>query len=139
MIKIRAVMDQHSSPIDQATLARFLTEGFFLSHVKRMRKLYLERRKVFIEQFNKLLGDRFTLQIPKAGLHFVAWLRSREDLELVVRVAAEIGITPVRLSYFCIKAELKPALLFGFASWSPAQIREGLVKLAAALEKSGKR
>jgi Transcriptional regulators containing a DNA-binding HTH domain and an aminotransferase domain (MocR family) and their eukaryotic orthologs len=26
-------MDQHSPAIDQATLARFITEGFFLSHV----------------------------------------------------------------------------------------------------------
>jgi GntR family transcriptional regulator/MocR family aminotransferase len=40
MIKIRAVIDQHSPAIDQATLARFLTEGFFLTHIKRMRKLY---------------------------------------------------------------------------------------------------
>ena len=55
MIKIRAVMDQHSPAIDQATLARFLTEGYFLSHIKRMRKLYSDRREFFIEQFNKLL------------------------------------------------------------------------------------
>src|SRR5204862_214610 len=34
MIKIRAVMDQHSPAIDKATLARFLTEGFFLTHIK---------------------------------------------------------------------------------------------------------
>ena len=47
MAKVRAVMDQHSSAIDQATLARFLTEGFFLSHVKRMRKIYAERREFF--------------------------------------------------------------------------------------------
>jgi len=60
---IPAVMDQHSSAIDQATLARFLTEGFFLSHVKRMRKLYSERRDFFIEQFHKVLGDHFVLQI----------------------------------------------------------------------------
>mgnify|MGYP003694523419 CR=1 FL=1 len=53
MIKIRAVMDQHSPAIDQATLARFLTEGYFLSHIKRMRKLYSDRREFFIEQFNK--------------------------------------------------------------------------------------
>ncbi len=77
VIKIRAVMDQHSSPIDQATLARFISEGFFLSHVKRMRKLYAERREFFIEQFKSVLGDRFTLQIPEAGLHFVAWLRGK--------------------------------------------------------------
>ena len=59
MVKIRSVMDQHSPPIDQATLARFITEGFFLSHIKRMRKLYSERRDCFIEQFHKLLGDSF--------------------------------------------------------------------------------
>ena len=49
MIKIRAVMDQHSPAIDQATLASFLVEGYFLSHIKRMRKLYAERRESFIE------------------------------------------------------------------------------------------
>src|SRR5207248_4015795 len=54
MIKIRAVMDQQSSAIDQATLARFLSEGFFLSHIKRMRKLYADRREFFIDQFNRL-------------------------------------------------------------------------------------
>ena len=38
LVKIRSAMDQHSSPIDQATLASFITEGFFLSHIKRVRK-----------------------------------------------------------------------------------------------------
>ena len=133
MIKIRAVVDQHSSAIDQATLARFLSEGFFLSHVKRMRKLYADRREFFIEQFNHWLGDRFNLQVPEAGLHFVAWLRPKQDLTSIIRVAAEIKIRPTPLSFFCMKAELAPALTFGFAAWSKAQIREGLVKLASAL------
>ena len=133
MIKIRAVMDQHSPAIDQATLARFLTEGYFLSHIKRMRKLYSDRRDFFIEQFNKLLSDYFILQIPEAGLHFVAWLRRKEDLPLITRVCTEIGIRPSPLSSCFIKAEVKPALTFGFAAWSRAQIREGLTKFASAL------
>jgi len=66
LVKIRSTMDQHSSAIDQATLARFINEGFFLSHIKRMRKLYAERREFFMKEFNMLLGDRFTLQIPEA-------------------------------------------------------------------------
>ncbi len=134
MVKVRAVMDQHSSAIDQATLARFLTEGFFLSHIKRMRRIYSDRRDFFIEQFNNLLGDHFNLQIPEAGLHFVAWLRRKEDLPRILRIREEIGIRPISLSYYCIKAELDPALIFGFAAWSRAQIREGLVKLASALK-----
>jgi GntR family transcriptional regulator/MocR family aminotransferase len=134
MIKIRSVMDQHPSTIDQVTLARFISEGFFLSHLKRMQKLYADRRGFFIEQFNSLLGDRFILQIPEGGLHFVAWLRSKTDLSFVTRVASEIGIIPRPLSSFCTKVQLDPALTFGFAAWSHAQIREGLLKLASALK-----
>lgn len=134
MIKIRAVMDQHSSAIDQATLARFLSEGYFLSHIKRMRKLYADRREFFIEQFNSLLSKHFILQIPEAGLHFVAWLRRADELPEITRVCAEIGIRPTPLSSCFIKAELKPALTFGFAAWTRAQIREGLTKLALALK-----
>ncbi len=134
MIKIRAVMDQHSPAIDQATLARFLAEGYFLSHIKRMRKLYSDRRDFFVEQFNDLLSEYFILQIPEAGLHFVAWLRRKTDLPLITRVCAEIGIRPSPLSSCFIKAELAPALTFGFAAWTRAQIREGLARLAAALK-----
>src|SRR5213596_373935 len=133
MAKVRSVMDQHSPTIDQAILARFITEGFFLSHIKRMRKIYAERREVFIKQFNELLGDRFTLQITPAGLHFIAWLRREADFAKVARVRAEIGIKPVALSFFCIAAKLKPAFVFGFAAWTPPQIRESLLRLASAL------
>jgi len=133
MIKIRAVIDQHSPAIDQATLARFLTEGFFLTHIKRMRKLYSDRRDFFIEQFNKLLSKYFILEIPEAGLHFVAWVRQKQHMPVMTRVCTDIGIRPSPLSSCFMKVEPKPALTFGFAAWSRAQIREGLSKFATAL------
>src|SRR6266516_4123849 len=139
MIKIRAVMDQHSSAIDQATLARFLTEGFFLSHIKRMRKLYSDRREFFIQQFNDLWNAYFILEVPDAGLHFVAWLRRKSERAVIMRVCTEIGIRPTPLSSCFMKAELDPALTFGFAAWSRAQIREGLVKLASTLKLTASR
>src|SRR5438034_11425066 len=138
MIKIRSVMDQHSSPIDQATLARFITEGFFLSNIKRIRKIYAERRDFFIKQFNELLGDRFTLQIPEAGLNIVAWLKHEEDFSMIRRITLDIGVRPSTLSFCCIQARVKPAFVFGFAAWTPTQIRQSLVKLASALRDSGR-
>ena len=99
-----------------------------------MRKLYADRREFFIEQFNNLLGKHFILEIPEAGLHFVAWLRRKKDLPVIMRVCTEIGIRPTPLSSCFIKAELDPALTFGFAAWSRAQIREGLAKFASALD-----
>jgi GntR family transcriptional regulator/MocR family aminotransferase len=133
LVKIRSAMDQHSSPIDQATLARFITEGFFLSHIKRMRKIYADRRDYFIKQFNELLGDRFTLQVPEAGLNIVAWLKREEDFPIIERITFDIGVRPSPLSFFCIQAKLKPAFVFGFAAWTPTQIRESLVKFASTL------
>ena len=138
LIKIRSAMDQHSSPIEQATLARFITEGFFLSHIRRMRKIYAERRDFFIKQFNELLGDRFTLQVPEAGLNIVAWLKREEDFPMIRGITLEIGVRPSALSFFGIKAKLKPAFVFGFAAWTPTQIRESLLKLASALRKRSK-
>ena len=131
--KLRTAMDQHSPTIDQATLARFIAEGFYLSHVRKMRKIYSERREIFIEQFNKLLGDRFSLEVADAGLHALAWFRDEKDLPVLQRAAATLGVKISPLSFFCIEAKLPPALLLGFAAWSPAQIREGLGRLAKAL------
>ena len=136
-VKIRSAMDQHSSPIDQATLARFITEGFFLSHIKRMRKIYAERRDFFIQQFNDLLGAHFILQVPEAGLNIVAWLKRESDFDVIRRITRDIGVRPSPLSFFCNEAKLKPAFVFGFAAWTPAQIRESLGKLASALNNRG--
>src|SRR5258708_15993962 len=86
LVKIRSAMDQHSSPIDQATMARFISEGFFLSHIKRMRKIYAERRDFFIKQFNELLGDHFTLPVPEARLNIVFWLKREEDFPMIKRI-----------------------------------------------------
>ena len=102
-----------------------------------MRKIYSERRDFFIEQFNKLLSDRSTLDVPETGLNIVAWLKREEDFEAVRRISVEIGVRPSPLSYFCIQARLRPAFVFGFAAWTPAQIRESVVKLASALKAKG--
>jgi GntR family transcriptional regulator/MocR family aminotransferase len=134
LVKVRAIMDQHSPAIDQATLARFITEGFFLSHVKRIRELYAQRRVFFIEQFQRWLGDYFDLEVTPAGLHFIAWLRRGEDFPLFMRAREQTGIWPRPLSFFCIKAQLDPAFVFGFAAWSHAQIEQGLAKLASAVK-----
>ncbi len=132
VVKVRAVMDQHSPSIDQATLARFITEGFFLSHVQRIRKIYADRRAYFIEQFDKYLGKIFRLEVSPAGLHFVAWLRDANDFDAFARTREETDIRPSPLTFFSIEAQLPPAFVFGFAAWTRAQTREGLAKLAAS-------
>jgi GntR family transcriptional regulator/MocR family aminotransferase len=101
--------------------------------VKRIRELYAQRRAFFIEQFQKWLGEYFDLEITPAGLHFIAWLRRKEDLPLLMRAREQTGVWPRPLSFFCVKAQLEPAFVFGFAAWSQAQIERGLAQLASTV------
>ncbi len=139
MIKTRSVLDQHSSPIDQATLARFIREGYFLSHVRRVRQLYADRRAYFVEQFNLLLNAHFRLEVPDTGLHLMAWLRNVDDFASIHHFANANQIRPARLSIYCIKARLDPAFVFGFAAWTKAQIKETLLRLAKFLNERASR
>src|SRR5438045_8602486 len=102
-----------------------------------MRKIYSERRDFFIEQFNKLLGDRFILQVPEAGLNIVAWLKREEDFPAIRRITVDIGVRPSPLSFFCNQAKLKPAFVVGFRAWTPTRIPEGLVKFALDIKDRG--
>src|SRR6184192_3676061 len=99
-----------------------------------MRELYAQRRVFFIKQFQTWLGDYFDLEVTPAGLHFIAWLRRREDLPLFMHACEKTGVRNRPLSFFCIKAQLDPAFVFGFAAWSQAQIEQGLAKLASAVK-----
>jgi hypothetical protein len=56
---------------------------------------------------------------------------------MIRHITLEIGVRPSSLSFFCIRAKLKPAFVFGFAAWTPTQIQESLVKLASALRNRG--
>jgi DNA-binding transcriptional MocR family regulator len=73
------------------------------------------------------------LQVPEGGLNVVAWLKREEDFPMISRVILEIEVKPSPLSFYCIQAKPKPAFVFGFAAWTPAQIRESLLRLASAL------
>ena len=72
----------------------------------------------------------FDKQVPEN----VAWLRDKIDMQPIMRACHDVGLRPMALSSFCIKAKLDAALTFGFAAWSHAQIRDGLTKLASKLK-----
>src|SRR6266567_2890834 len=76
----------------------------------------------------------FKVWTMPVGLHLIAWLRRREDLPLFMRAREQTGVWPRPLSFFCIKAQLDPAFVFGFSAWSQAQIEQGLAKLALAVK-----
>ncbi|MGE4277032.1 MAG: PLP-dependent aminotransferase family protein [Lawsonibacter sp.] len=83
--------------IEQYTLARFLEDGHFESHVSRMRVFYRGRRDAVLEsiQASPLAGRSRVLR-EDAGLHFLLELDTRKPDEELAGLAEEQSI---RLSF----------------------------------------
>lgn len=106
----------HASAIEQMTAADFIAQGHFARHVRRMRKLYAERRGALAQALSAAFGARMRIDPEAGGVHLVAWLRpGANDAELARRANAESRMVSP-LSAWTIAARCGPALLLGFTN-----------------------
>lgn len=132
---LKFLTDYHTPTFEQAVLADFITEGHFERHLRRTRTRNAGRRRALLEALRDHLGDRVELVGANAGVHVVAWLRdfdvSRLD-ELKKRAAdRSVGIYPVTPYY--MRPPRRAGLLFGYASLTERDIREGIALLGDVL------
>ena len=122
--------------IEQYTLAKFLDEGHFESHVNRMRVYYRGRRdEVLAAVRSSALGRRCQVRGEEAGLHFLLQLDTeREDRELAAR-CAELGIRLSFLSDYQLAPGSAPAhtLVIRYPELVPERLVQGLDQLAECL------
>jgi GntR family transcriptional regulator/MocR family aminotransferase len=66
--------------MEQYTLARFLSEGYFETHVNRMRGFYRGRRDQVLDALSRSpLAGRYQVRGEDAGLHFLLRLETERD------------------------------------------------------------
>ena len=94
----RDAADIFSSTLYQAVLTDFIREGHFARHIRRMRMLYMERRRALVNAIQIQMGDMTEVIGAEAGMHLVALLpRGINDLEVSGK-AAQRGISAIPLS-----------------------------------------
>lgn len=132
-IRMRALSDRQSPTIDQAVVAAFLREGHFARHIRRMRALYAERQAALVEAAPAILGNRLTIRSADAGLHVVGWLPPGVDDQAVAGAGAAAGIDAPAVTNYALAPLPQGGLILGYAALTPAQITEGLHRLAHVL------
>ena len=83
--------DWHGPLAAQETLASFIAEGHLARHVRRMRRLYGERRQVLLDAIARHCGA-FTPYPSDTGLHMAVRLPDRIAAADLVAAAASHGI-----------------------------------------------
>ncbi len=130
----KRLSDSHGTIELQRALADFLTEGLFARHVKRLHRLYGERREALHAAAEEHLG-RWLVPVPSVtGLHVTFVAPKPVDDEAWAQRARAKGVEVEALSPYCLEAP-QTGLVAGFGLLTPAQIREGLALIASVAPK----
>jgi GntR family transcriptional regulator/MocR family aminotransferase len=126
----KELADWHCDVPAQDTLAAFIAEGHLARHVRKMRKVYAERRAVLLEA---LARHGLPAWPSDAGLHLSAKLpRQVRAAPLIERAAAE-GIRLEGLDGYAFGRGVPGGLVFGYGMIEAGRIGEAVKRVATLL------
>lgn len=134
--KVKELLDAQPCAIDQATLAEFMVQGHMEAHVRRMNTLYYQRMQALAQSVDAELGEFVDLEPAEGGLQAVGWLKRGMEEQTVAACASAARLDLPPLSRFGRTALLRPAVVFGFASFTEKQIAAAVKRLARALRRA---
>ncbi|MHA6915209.1 PLP-dependent aminotransferase family protein [Ralstonia pseudosolanacearum] len=124
--------------LTQAVLAEFIAEGHFVSHIRRMRGVYAERRETLLEAIRREFGEALPVHDGASGLHLVLGLPPGTDDVAVVEAALARDVVTRPLSrYYQDDARRQPGLLLGYGHVETEAIGGRFRALAEAVRAVG--
>ncbi|WP_299124420.1 PLP-dependent aminotransferase family protein [uncultured Winogradskyella sp.] len=122
--KLRGYVDRQGDALLELTFADFIKSGDLDRHIRKVMKIYKQRRDLFCKLLKDELGDFFAFEIPKGGM--AVWTKlnpnySWETISVVARnYKLEIGdwqrYDIEKLNHNCIR--------IGFATYNEEEIYE---------------
>ena len=130
--RAKYLADWHSSLAAQAALARFIEDGGFARHIRKMEGVYEARHELVVRTLATDFARHLETVPSAVGLH-VAALAPRASvatIDRVVRRASARGVEVLPLSMFSLRRPLA-GLVIGYGAIATGQIPEGLRRLRA--------
>jgi len=118
--------------LEQAVVERFLTQGHFQRHLRRMRRVYAERQRRLVMAVEDELEGLLSVDPDETGMHLVGWLRNGARAQDVCDRAAQEGLELLPLSSYRAKAGPEGVLL-GFSEVGERALVRGVRLLRKAL------
>jgi GntR family transcriptional regulator/MocR family aminotransferase len=131
----RRLLDGYSSPLVQLTLADFISEGHFTTHLRTARQHYAARRDLLTALAPETLGPGVRLSPATTGLNIAAHFKAGTDDQRLARsvpyVPGNIILSP--LSHYYLSSAPQPGLLLAFGAASLTGIRRTMEALGTKL------
>jgi GntR family transcriptional regulator/MocR family aminotransferase len=120
----------------QIALAAFITEGHLGRHVRRMRRIYGERRQALFEAVGEAPAGWLEPFPSAAGLHLSLRLPPGVDPARVLELAAELGVGAYSLAQFAEDPIGQNGLVLGYGGLGVDEVRLGAAALVQAVRRA---
>jgi len=110
------ILETGMSLLPQKILAQFLSEGHFYRHIKKMRTLYQQRRRMMLDALQACFPDVFDFELTDGGMHIVAFLpRGTQDAALAaIWQRHQLRVLP--LSGWYMQTQKRYGLVIGYTN-----------------------
>lgn len=129
----RAHLDRGSSLLEQVVLTKFINEGHFARHLRRMRTLYATRQNIFVEAAAEYLSGLLDVKPNDTGLHLVGWLPEGMDDEAVKDRLLKEDIEVMALSSFSMTPLKQGGLVLGYTAVPENEIVPAVKRMQRAM------
>ncbi len=103
-----------------------MDSGEFYRHIRRVRRVYGERRKFLLNLLQEKLGDVVTFEDQAAGMQLLARLPAGYDDQAIVEAATREGVVTTALSDHYAQGKVQNGLLLGFCGFTETEIEANI-------------
>ncbi|MCP4979296.1 MAG: PLP-dependent aminotransferase family protein [Gammaproteobacteria bacterium] len=132
--KAANLLGHGSSAVVEQALSRFMDEGRFVEHIRKMRRVYRERRDILFDCLMRDCGHSLEPQATDAGMHIVAWLKNDWQDQVVHSALLNVGIESLPLSVYCIDPLEREGIVLGFSCAHEKRIPVLVKRMAKTLK-----
>lgn len=131
LVAAKQATDWHCAVLSQDTLAAFIAEGHLVRHVRKMRRIYGERREALLEALARHFKGQLDVLPSDSGLHIACTWKGAGRMGTLVGRAHEAGIRLQSFDAFTLRAPRRRGIVFGLGRIASEEIDKGVRKLVS--------
>ena len=129
-----SVTGQYPPLLLQVAVADFISQGFFATHLRRMRRLYARRQRDFVASCRSRLDRWLTVNESDTGMQVVGRFKQPLDDREVLAVALRHGVDFSPISKHYRHSPPAHGMFLGYAGVEEEQARLGVERLRSAFQ-----
>jgi GntR family transcriptional regulator/MocR family aminotransferase len=128
----RLYIDVQGDRVLEYAVAELLEEGQIQRYIRRIKRIYAERRNVLADALRRKLGEALTFSMPAGGI--ALWAKAADDIDIDrwAGRARSQGAMMITARHFAVDGKPRPYARLGFASLNEQELVEAVRRLAAA-------